>query len=34
MPIVTDWGEAILSSFAHALNLVFTNIPKFIIGKF
>jgi hypothetical protein len=30
MPVVTNWGEAILTALANALNLVLTFIPKFI----
>src|SRR5881398_3809185 len=30
MPVVTNWGEAILTSLANALNLILTFIPKFI----
>jgi mechanosensitive ion channel-like protein len=30
MPVVTNWGDAILTSLANALNLVFTFIPKLL----
>src|SRR5207302_5382793 len=30
MPVVTNWGDAILTALANALNLVLTFIPKFI----
>jgi len=30
MPVVTSWGEAILTALANALNLLLTFIPKFI----
>lgn len=30
MPVVTSWGEAILTSLANALNLLLTFVPKFI----
>jgi hypothetical protein len=30
MPVVTDWGEAIVTALANALNLVITFIPKFL----
>jgi hypothetical protein len=30
MPVITSWGEAILTSLANALNLLLTFVPKFI----
>lgn len=30
MPVVTNWGEAIFTALANALNLVLTFIPKFL----
>src|SRR5947208_7817390 len=30
MPVVTNWGDAILTALANALNLVLTFIPKLI----
>src|SRR5947209_9313900 len=30
MPVITNWGDAVLTSLANALNLVFTFIPKLL----
>src|SRR5205823_10873288 len=30
MPVVTNWGDAVLTSLANALNLILTFIPKLI----